>query len=61
MCGALFIIFKPNFKRIKTMKTDLEFRGLVAIELAARLQTLGVAFTTFERNEGMSHHTFQNF
>jgi len=43
------------------MKTDLEFRGLVALELAARLQALGVAFTTFERNEGMSHHTFQNF
>ena len=42
------------------MKTDLEFRGVIAAEMAARLQTLGVAFTTFERNEGMSHHTFLN-
>lgn len=42
------------------MKTDLEFRGVLAAQLAARLQTLGVAYTTFERNEGMSHHTFQN-
>ena len=60
MYGAHFIIFKPKFKHIKTMKTDLEFRGVIAAELVARLQTLGVAFTTFERNEGMSHHTFQN-
>lgn len=60
MCGAFFIIFKPYFKRIKTMKTDLEFRGVIAAELAVRLQTLGVAFTTFERNEGMAHHTFKN-
>lgn len=60
MCGAYFRIYKPKFKQIKTMKTDLEFRGVLAAQLAARLQTLGVAYTTFERNEGMSHHTFQN-
>lgn len=42
------------------MKTDLEFRGLLATEMAARLQSLGMSPSSFERREGMSHHTFQN-
>lgn len=42
------------------MKTDLEFRGVLATMMVQRLQELGIPHSTFERCEGMAHNTFQN-
>ena len=42
------------------MKTDLEFRKMLATSLVARLEVLGVAPSTFERVEGLAHNTFKN-
>ena len=42
------------------MKTDLEFRGVLAAELAVRLAELGIRPSTFERTEGLAHDTFRN-
>ena len=42
------------------MKTDVTFRSVLAAELVARLQTLGMTPSAFERRAGLSHHTFQN-
>jgi hypothetical protein len=42
------------------MKNDLEFRGVLATEMAARLQVLGMRPSTFERCESLAHGTFKN-
>ena len=42
------------------MKTDLEFRRILATMMVSRLGELGVAQSTFERCAGMAHNTFQN-